>query len=114
MDNEKILKRVRMRISGEEAEDNILEEYIQTISDRLCLRIGEKDLPDVFISICVDATVKMFRRTYYEGISTEGAANISTSFVEDILAEYSQEIGDWKLNRANSGGNGSGRVVRFL
>lgn len=69
-------------------------------------------LPNLFESICVDAVVKMYRRTYYEGISSEGAANISTTFVDDVLSEYAQEIGDWKTQQANVGG--SGKVVRFL
>ena len=68
--------------------------------------------PNLFESICVDAVVKMYRRTYYEGISNEGAANISTTFVDDVLAEYAQEIGDWKTQQANTGG--SDKVVRFL
>lgn len=113
MNMDAVLKRVRVRIPAAEATSSVLKEYIQTVSDRLCLRLGADGLPEAFSSICVDATVKMFRRTYYEGISTEGVANISTSFVEDILAEYDQEISDWKTSRANSGG-GSRKQVRFL
>ena len=37
---------------------------------------------------------------------------MSTSFVEDILSEYDDEIAAWKEKKANAGG--SGRVVRFL
>ena len=82
------------------------------MSDRLCLRLGVDTLPTLFQSICVDATVKMVRRTYYEGISSEGVANISTSFVDNILAEYDDEIGDWKAIQASSGN--SNKVVCFL
>ena len=92
--------------------DETLMEYIRTISDRLCLRLGAEALPVPFQSICADAVVKMYRRTYYEGISSEGAANISTTFVDDILAEYEAEITSWKESRADSAG--SGKVVRFL
>ena len=91
--------------------DATLKDYIQTITDRLNLRLGTDELPQVFESICVDATVKMVRRTYYEGISTEGVANISTSFVEDILSEYEREITAWDEAHADESHN---KVVRFL
>lgn len=107
-----ILERVKNRLGGADASDELLTELITTVTDRLCIRLGEDTLPDVFISVCADAVVKMYRRLYYEGISSEGVANISTSFVEDILAEYAQEIGEWKLAKSNSAG--SGRTVRFL
>lgn len=96
----------------EDADEDVLKEYIVTIKDRLCLRLGEEDLPEQFESICVDAVVKMYRRMYYEGIVSEGTSNLTTSFVNDILAEYSQEISDWKARKANNAG--SGRMVRFL
>lgn len=91
-----VLERVKNRLQDAAISDEVLEDYIHTISDRLCLRLGVGTLPNLFESICVDAVVKMYRRTYYEGISSEGAANISTTFVDDVLAEYAQEIGDWK------------------
>lgn len=113
MENSELLQRVRLRISDSEITDTVLNEYISTIQDRLLLRLGEEKLPDAFQSICVDATVKMFRRTYYEGISSENVVNMSTTFVEDILSEYTQEISEWKVARANSGG-GNKRTVKFL
>lgn len=107
-----LLERVRLRIPEDTVSDEILEEYIATVSDRLLLRLGAETLPVPFESICVDAVVKMYRRTYYEGISSEGVAELSTSFVENILAEYSDEIGEWKNSHANI--SGTGRTVRFL
>lgn len=92
--------------------DTQLTEYLTTMSDRLCLRLGADTLPPLFNSICVDATVKMVRRTYYEGITSEAVANINTSFVDDILAEYAGEIDDWKDGQAASGN--SKKVVTFL
>lgn len=109
---EELLKRLKTRLPDTELTDSQLEEYLQTMSDRLCLRLGVEILPALFSSICVDATVKMVRRTYYEGISSEGVANISTSFVDNILSEYADEIGDWKTAQAASGN--SSKVVRFL
>ncbi len=107
-----LIEKIRKRIPEDTVRDGLLLEYIQTVSDRLCLRLGEDHLPSIFQSICVDAVVKMYRRTYYEGISSEGTSNLTTSFVDDILDEYSDEITSWKLRKTNI--SGSGRVVRFL
>lgn len=107
-----LLKRLKVRIPKTELTDNELSEYLQTISDRLCLRLGADTLPPLFNSVCIDATVKMIRRIYYEGISSESVANISTSFVDDILTEYVYEISDWKSAQAESGNNK--KVVSFL
>lgn len=109
---DELLKRLLVRLPDTQLTNEQLTEYLQTMSDRLCLRLGVETLPALFASICVDATVKMVRRTYYEGISSEGVANISTSFVDDILAEYSGEISDWKSAQADSGN--SRKVVTFL
>lgn len=109
---DKIIRRICTRLEGEEVEENVVEELAVTVSDRLCIRLGEEALPEPFHSICVDAAVKMGRRMYYEGISSEETSNISTSFVEDILSEYDEEIAAWKERKMNTGG--SGRVVRFL
>lgn len=109
---EELLQRLKIRLPNTKLSNDQLMEYLQTMSDRLCLRLGVETLPALFNSICVDATVKMVRRTYYEGISSEGVANISTSFVDDILAEYAGEIGDWKDAQADAGN--SKKVVTFL
>ena len=107
-----MLARLQTRLPDTQLTKEQLNEYLQTMSDRLCLRLGVEILPAIFGSICVDATVKMVRRTYYEGISSEGVSNLSTSFVDDILAEYAGEIEDWKNGQAASGN--SNKVVTFL
>lgn len=107
-----LLVRLKTRLPNTELSDCELLEYLSTISDRLCLRLGAEELPPLFGSVCVDATVKMIRRIYYEGISSEGVANISTSFVDDILAEYASEIGDWKATQAETGN--TNKVVTFI
>lgn len=109
---DELLQRLLVRLPDTQLTNEQLTEYLQTMSDRLCLRLGVETLPAIFASICVDATVKMVRRTYYEGISSEGVANISTTFVNNILAEYADEIGDWKTSQADSGN--SRKVVSFL
>ena len=92
-----ILQRVRIRITDPNVSDELLNEYIQTIMDRLCLRLGAETLPAAFDSVCVDAVIKMVRRTYYEGISSESVANLSS---------------DWKNNRDDTDGNN--KAVHFL
>lgn len=109
---EELLLRLKVRLPEAKLTDEQLTEYLQTMSDRICLRLGAETLPPLFNSICVDATVKMIRRIYYEGISSESAANINTAFVDNVLAEYADEIGDWKDAQAD-GGN-SKKVVTFL
>lgn len=108
-----LLQRLFVRLPDTQLTDEQLTEYLQTMSDRLCLRLGADALPTIFESVCVDAAVKMYRRTYYEGISSEGVANLSTSFVEDILDEYAEEISRYRDRQANGSG-GSGKVVSFL
>lgn len=95
-----ILQRVKLRVNTDSTiTDDLLNDCIQTMTDRLCLRLGVEELPTEFESILVDAVVKMVRRLYYEGISQEGVSNINTSFVEDILAEYQSEIDDYRRSK---------------
>ncbi|MBU9728043.1 phage head-tail connector protein [Diplocloster modestus] len=107
-----ILERVQKRLKDDNISVEDINEYVTTISDRLNIRLGESVLPDVFQSIAVDASVKMYRRIYYEGIQSEGMDGITTSFVDNVLAEYEQEIQAWKDRKTNT--EGTGRVVRFL
>lgn len=112
MDNVSILDRVKTRLENNRPDDQLLIELIQTVTDRLCIRLNEDELPKSFNSICVDASVKASRRLYYEGISSESVSNLSTSFYEDILSEYSVEINTFVNNKSNA--NGNGKVVHFL
>ena len=107
-----LLARLKVRLPDTALSDEQLTEYLNTIGDRLVLRLGAEALPAAFQSICVDAAVKMVRRTYYEGISTESVTNISTSFVDDILSEYEAEISGYLDAQAESGK--TDKVVRFL
>lgn len=109
MRNAELLIRIRQRLENEQLTDDIALELIQTVSDRVCLRLGVDNVPSLFNSIIVDAVVKLYRRTYYEGISSEGDDGITTSFVNDILEEYNTEFEQYRLNqRANTG------LVKFL
>lgn len=61
--------------------------------------------------IAADVVVKLVRRWNYEGITSEGADTLSTSFVEDVLAEYDDEFAAYRETKAAENG---GKQVRFL
>ncbi len=107
-----MLERIKLRLTGESVSDDLLTELLTTIKDRLMIRLGVLELPQAFESVTVDATVKAYRRLYYEGITNENVDSLSTSFVEDILNEYAEEIVAYKESQANSGN--SERVVHFI
>lgn len=104
-----INNRVKIRLPGEKLDDVLINEYVTTATDRIKLRLGTSELPAEFESIVVDVAVKMHRRNYYEGISSEGADTFSTSFVEDLLNEYTAEFERYKEQQKEKD-----RLVRFL
>jgi hypothetical protein len=110
-----VQERVQNRMNGENYDETIMDEVIQTVTDRLCLRLGvtEETFPDVFKSVVVDASVKLWRRRYYEGMAAEWQASLKNEFVTDILAEYQDEIEQW-LNSSAADQSGNRKVVRFL
>lgn len=113
MEQSGLLARLRLRLlpdGGEETQgaEAEMQEVLRTVSDRLCLRAGVDALPRALESICVDAAVKLWRRRYFEGISSEGGGEVSTAFVEDIFAEYEQDITRWREH------NCAKRTVQFL
>lgn len=112
---EVIKERIKKRMDGETFNEVIMDEISQTVTDRLCLRLGvaEATFPSLFQSIVVDACVKVWRRRCYEGIASENVANLSTTFVDDVLSEYSDEIETW-LNSREGDASSSRKVVRFL
>lgn len=105
-----IKERVMRRLTKEEVkpDDELVEELILTVTDRINLLAGTESLPEILNSIAVDAVIKMYRRQYYEGISTEEAEQMSTSFVENVLSEYAAEIQQYRDNISKQ------KVVRFL
>ncbi len=109
-----IVRRSRNRLQGDSVPDNTLFEYVQTAIDRICLRAGVDDLPKPFHSIAVDVVVKMHRRSFYEGIASESADTLSTSFVDDLLNEYTAEFEAYKNRIKNEDTSGSLKVVKFL
>ena len=113
---ETILDRAKTRLTGETYNNAVLEDTVQTVIDRLCLRIGVSEVvfPSILYSIAVDASIKAYRRRYYEGISQESVANISTHFIDDILAEYEDDLTAWLESDEAADISSNYKVVRFL
>lgn len=88
-----VLERVKVRIP--EAKEGVLEELVTSATDRILLRIGKDELPAKLETIAVEIVTKMYRKMYYEGISSESADTLTVSFVENIFAEYEEEFKRW-------------------
>jgi len=101
-----LLERVQIRLQDEPKAENtpqLLE---------LCdMRVREATLPEMLEPIAAEVVVKLFRRWNYEGISSEGADTISTTFVEDVLAEYEDEFTAYRETKAAENGSST---VYFL
>lgn len=111
-----IKTRTQARLTDETYNETVLDEVMQTVTDRLCLRLGvsEDAFPPILYSIGVDASVKAYRRRFYEGISQEGVADLSTHFIDDILAEYADDIDAWLQSDDAADLSSNYKVVRFL
>ena len=107
----KIAERVLLRLDAEKPDPVKIADYVNIITDRLTLRLGTDTLPKAFESIAADATVKLYRRAMFEGISSEGTEGLTTSFVADVLAEYADEIAAYRDSKAKTDGD---RTVYFL
>lgn len=106
-----VVERVLLRLHNEVTDTEVIEDYAKIITDRLCLRLGVDSLPTAFEGIAADATVKLYRRAYFEGISSEGTEGLTTSFVADVLSEYDAEISAYKENKEKKDGD---RTIYFL
>lgn len=109
--------RVRVRL-GEltEVTDEEVTEAVRGVRDRLCLRVGALSLPEEAQSVVVDAACKVIRRKWYEGVSSESegqGGSLSTSFVDDVLAEYADEIAGLRSMLAGTDALGRSKV-RFI
>ena len=88
-----VLERAKVRIP--EAKEGVLEELVTSATDRILLRIGKDELPAKLETIAVEIVTKMYRKMYYEGITSESADTLTVSFVENIFAEYEEEFKRW-------------------
>ena len=113
-----MLSRVKARLDAWEdmPSDTWLKEVIQTLIDRVCMRIGVSDLPASAESLVVDAAVKMVNRRFDEGITSESEGQGGTmglQFVDDVLAEYDAELSAL-ADMARAEGTSNLPKVRFL
>lgn len=107
-----LVRRVQTRYTEGEfiPPDDVIEEYLMTVIDRLCIRLGCDELPERGESIAVDATMKALRLRGYEGSSSEAVSDegsFSVSFIDDVLSAYSSDIAALRRMLGSSG-------VRFL
>ena len=111
-----LLNRVITRLSStnDTLDDNLLIELISTATDRINLRVGDIVLNPLLNSIVVDVVVKMYRRIYYEGISSESADTLNVSFVEDVLKEYDEELSAYKRQKEKADEDLTAGRIRFL
>lgn len=109
---DKLVERIEVRYSPDEAvpsEDRI-KEALQTVHDRLAIRLKTQEVPALGASIVVDAAMKSLRLSGYEGSVSESSGEggtISNTFVDNVLKEYEAEIADLKSVLCSKG-------VRFL
>lgn len=108
-----VTERVQLRLQGDPKADDtaMIQELCDLATVRICLRVGDTELPAILEPIAADVVVKLFRRWNYEGISSEGADTISTTFVEDVLSEYADEFQGYIDQKKTQSG---AKVVRFL
>ncbi len=92
-----LVDRVKARYLPDEAvpEDFAIEEMVQSVTDRLLIRLKVEELPRLAESIAVDAAVKALRLRGYEGSTSESASDggsMSNSFVDDVLSAYADDL----------------------
>ena len=92
-----LVKRVTVRYLDDEQapSDEKIKEALQTIHDRLAIRLDVVEVPDRGASIIVAAAIKSLRLMGYEGSTSESAGDggsISNSFVGNVLDEFEEEI----------------------
>ena len=97
MNTDTLVERVKLRFLEYEAvpSDEVIVEIIQTVSDRLKIRLETDELPDKAGSIVVDASIKALRLRGYEGSTSESAADggsMSNSFIDDVLSAYGEDL----------------------
>lgn len=108
-----LINRVCSMLDGEAGTEDMvrLQCLVDSAIARICLRISEEELPTVLEPIAAEIVVKMFRRTRFEGITTElvtaDYSQISTTF-DKIMDEYEDELARYRYNSEIA--NGKKRV----
>jgi len=97
MDASALISRVTVRFTPDEVVpgNQVITEMLQTVVDRLLIRLDVDELPERAHSIVVDAAIKALRLRGYEGSTSESSVDggsISNSFIDDVLSAYSEDI----------------------
>lgn len=97
MEFSSLVGRVKVRYLDDEQvpSDDKITEALQTIHDRLAIRLDVDEVPAKGASLIVSAAIKSLRLMGYEGSTSESAGDggsVSNSFVENVLAEFEDEI----------------------
>ena len=105
--------RVLKRIPN--ADTDLVDEFIQTASDRINLRVGTDDLPTQLESICVEVVTAMYRKNemQHEGVDSESVDVFSVKFINRLLDEYEDEFSRYRATEEDDEGHKRG-VVRFI
>lgn len=107
----------RLKIRLPDADENLLNEFIITATDRIKLRAGISDdeLPALLQSICVEVVTAMYRRheMQHEDVESESVDVFSVKFVNRLLDEYAEEFEAYKKQVEDEEDDKRG-VVRFL
>ena len=94
-----VIEAIKMRLQDENVNESLIYELIELVHDRLLLRLQVDVLPTCFLSILKDATIKLYRKSYFEGITSESSDGLTTTFVDDVLSEYAFEISEYRKKR---------------
>lgn len=97
MDASALISRVTVRFTQDEVipDNQVIVEMLETVADRLLIRLDVDELPERANSIVVDAAIKALRLRGYEGSRSESSADggsISNSFIDDVLSAYAEDI----------------------
>lgn len=107
-----LLERVQVRLAGEPKTDQTeqLQELCDLASVRICLRVREPTLPRPAGTNCSRCRCEAVAAVELRGISSENGDTISTSFVEDVLAEYDDEFAAYAEQQDKNNGK---KQIRF-
>lgn len=113
-----MLTRIKIRLGiNDDAQDDLLNEFITSTCDVISLRVGVITFPKVLESIAVETVISAYNRRGSEGASSEAVDVISTSYITNLLEPYAEQLENFKkgLTQGTEDATGTGRSgVRFF
>ena len=92
------------------SQDDLLELVINNVTQRLCIMIGEKELPKELEYIVSEVSVIRFNRIGSEGYASHSVEGESMSWSDDDFAGYANEIQAY-INESDTNKTGK---VKFI